>query len=260
MNGHIVILHGSHFTWQQAQLVISLAALSCAGLNLPTTGVLGDRWGPRWCHIVKLIIISCNFHRSKIISVLGCSWKWFIMQMTWEKSKKWKMTAWHQVWKKVVWRPLIDSNCSSRIYTSMQHVWPKNSWKNLFSCKAAGYSLPLEYSLLFKVFYLVPCGYRKLWEDTVAYKYSHGAFAEDKTISHKESPQKYSTPGDFCLSKSSLLLASVCVQEILTTVCGEKQSIDGWMCELVAFNRPLVYRRSFFLDKSSVISQNMEVH
>lgn len=102
--------------------------------------------------------------------------------------------------------------------------------KILFSCKAGVYILPLECSLLFKVFYLVSCDHQKLWEDTVAYKYSHGALAEDKTTSQKkESPQKHSTRADFCLSSSSLLLASVCVCEILTMDCGEKQSEDGWM-------------------------------
>lgn len=112
MNGHIVILDGSHFTRQQAQPVISLAALSCAGLNLPTTGVLGDRWGPQWCHTVKLIIISCNFYRSKIISGLGCSWKWFIKQMTRKEKQEMEndcMTSGlEEHLEYVVWRPLID--------------------------------------------------------------------------------------------------------------------------------------------------------
>lgn len=107
---------------------------------------------------------------------------------------------------------------------------PTMAEKKRFSRKAAVYILPLEYSPLFKVFYLAPCGRHKLWEDTVAYTYSHGALAEDKTISHKESPQKYSTQTDFCLSSSSLLLASVYVHEILTQVRGEKQSEDEWMC------------------------------
>lgn len=110
---------------------------------------------------------------------------------------------------------------------------PTMAEKNRFSRKAAVYILPLEYSPLFKVFYLAPCGRHKLWEDTVAYTYSHGALAEDKTISHKESPQKYSTQADFCLSSSSLLLASAYVHKILTKVCGGKtvrRWVDVWTC------------------------------
>lgn len=140
---------------------------------------------------------------------------------------------------------------------------PTMAEKNRFSRKAAVYILPLEFSPLFKVFYLAPCGRHKLWEDTVAYTYSHGALAEDKTISHKESPQKYSTQADFCLSNSSLLLASVCVYEILTKVCGEKQKKMGQKmggCVNLLPSTVHWYTEDPFLDKSSVITQNMEVH
>lgn len=125
------------------------------------------------------------------------------------------------------------------------------------------YILPLECSLLFKVFYVVSCDHQKLWEDTVAYKYSYGALAEDKTTSQKkESPQKHSTRADFCLSSSSLLLASVCVCEILTMDCGEKQSEDGWMdgCVKLLNSTIYCYTDDLFLDRSCVITQIMEMH
>lgn len=74
------------------------------------------------------------------------------------------------------------------------------------------------------VFHLAVCDYQMLWEDTVAYKYSHAALAEDKAISHKESPQKYSTWAHFCNSNSSLLLASVELCEIL-----KGKTVRRWM-------------------------------
>lgn len=97
MNGHTVIPHRSHFTWQRTALVISqdFAGLQLAVLNLPATAVQREKllkWnckGHFMISRIKFIIISSMFEKIVHCRSRVYRWRYFIYRY-WAESQKYR--------------------------------------------------------------------------------------------------------------------------------------------------------------------------